>query len=123
MKLRDVHVGGCFRWADGDEPDMIFEVLYGTEPGKDRVDVVAISTGMTIAPKFTYSGDEDVTPLAYCENPDCFQLNEGRPEPALLKVDGTCPKCGISHTHPGCPECGNKGLHKDGCSLTGEFIG
>ena len=31
---------------------------------------------------------------ATCPNPDCFNLNEGRPEPVSLSADGTCANCG-----------------------------
>jgi hypothetical protein len=36
----------------------------------------------------------EVRDLPCCENPDCFNLNEGRPEPVTLSADGSCPKCG-----------------------------
>lgn len=49
-----------------------------------------------------------------CEDPACG---------ATLTEDLQCPKCGVSHTHPGCPECGRHGHHKDGCSLIGEYVG
>jgi hypothetical protein len=49
-----------------------------------------------------------------CEDPAC-----GAP----LTADLQCSKCGVSHTHPGCPECGRTGFHKDDCSLIGEYVG
>jgi hypothetical protein len=57
---------------------------------------------------------DDVKAPSKCENPECA---------ATLNADLTCPKCGVSHSHPGCPECGRHGLHKDGCSLVGEYVG
>lgn len=49
-----------------------------------------------------------------CEDPKCA---------APLTSDLQCPQCGVSHTHPGCPECGRTGHHQDGCSLIGEYVG
>ena len=49
-----------------------------------------------------------------CEDPKCA---------APLTPDLQCSKCGVSHTHPGCPECGRHGHHKEGCKLIGEYVG
>ena len=58
MNLRDIPVDWHFIFPD--EPDMRFKVIAGAEPGKDRVTVMALDTGLTIAPTFIYAGDEQV---------------------------------------------------------------
>jgi len=49
-----------------------------------------------------------------CEDPKCG---------GEIGEDGCCDRCGVSHTHPGCPECGRHGYHKDDCSLIGQYVG
>ena len=61
-KLREIPVGGLFRWAKPEpgEAGAVYRVTAGIEPGKDRVTAEAVNTGMTMTPYNVYSGDEEV---------------------------------------------------------------